>query len=138
MSPAAPSTASPSGSPPADGIEDLVDSYQRSIWADQPHRVELLSEKEALTPIVHRVTKAYQVPLSPCKGTPGGRSGSSPCKTHRGTPADDVGADRHDYDRAGYNMADFGEDTLTNLVGKACRQFDLPMPGYKFDRIWTE
>ena len=54
------------------------DSYQRSIWADQPHRVELLSEKEALTPIVHRVTKAYQVPLSPCKGTPGGRSGSSP------------------------------------------------------------
>ena len=38
-----------------------------------------------------------------------------------------------DHDRAGYNMADFGEDTLTNLVG--CRQFDLPTPVLKFDRI---
>ena len=40
-----------------------------------------------------------------------------------------------DHDRAGYNMTDFGEDTLTNLVGKACGQFDLPMPVLKFDRI---
>jgi hypothetical protein len=52
----------------ANARRDMIDSYELSIWHRQGKRVEFLSEKETLAPIVERVTDAYQVNLTSCKG----------------------------------------------------------------------
>ena len=118
-----------------EGIGSLSAGYELSIWADQPHRVVLLSEKETLTPIVSRVTEEYQVPLWPCKGF---NSWSAFWKL-----AKDIALEEKttwililtDHDKAGYDMSDSAEKIMNRLIVEAAAQFDMEVPVLKFDRI---
>lgn len=109
--------------------------YKLSIWADQPHRVVLLSEKETLTPIVERVTYKLQVPLMPCKGF---NSWSAFWRL-----AKDIALEQEptwilvltDHDKAGYDMYDSAQTTMNRLIIEAAAQYDLEAPVLKFDRI---
>lgn len=120
----------------AEAVEWLIDTYERSIWADQPKRVELWSEKEALSIIVSRVTDALQVPLMPCKGF-----SSESFYYHDGAKriarsgVPTVVLILTDHDRAGYNMADTIERGLRRLVALVCRENNWPVPPLTFERI---
>ena len=53
---------------PADMIESSYYSYRRDRWRDQPYRVELWCEKEALIGIFARVCDEWDVPYFACRG----------------------------------------------------------------------
>ncbi len=127
----------------ANARQAMIDSYELSIWTPQGKRVELLSEKETLAPIVERVTDAYQVNLTSCKGF------SSESMLYdvssrvalSGVPT--VFLILTDHDRAGYNMAAHvervidgnGEDDYPGLVKLACKRFHRPVPPLEFVRV---
>ena len=43
--------------------------YRKSLWPDQPHHVEIFSEKETLTGVIEPVTDHFDVALTPCAAT---------------------------------------------------------------------
>ncbi len=53
---------------PAEVIQAARDSYQIDMWADQPRRVEVWIEKEALTGVIHRTCRQLHVPYFACRG----------------------------------------------------------------------
>ncbi len=53
---------------PSDVIQAARDSYQIDMWADQPRRVEVWIEKEALTGVIHRTCRNLHVPYFACRG----------------------------------------------------------------------
>lgn len=53
---------------PADVIQAARQSYQIDMWADQPRRVEVWIEKEALTGVIHRTCRNLHVPYFACRG----------------------------------------------------------------------
>lgn len=57
-----------------DRLEDMLTaaaaSYRRSLWTDSATRVSIISEKDAITGVVHGVTDAWQVPLGIVRGYP--------------------------------------------------------------------
>jgi hypothetical protein len=127
----------------ADARQRMIDGYQLNIWPDQGKRVHILSEKEALTPIVNRVAEANQVNLTSCKGF------SSESMLYdvavdvalSGVPT--VFLILTDHDRPGYNMAEHvervlagnGEPDYPGLVRLACKRFRRPIPPLEFIRI---
>ncbi len=55
-------------SSPAGMIESAFNSYHRNRWANQPNRVEVWCEKEALIGIFARVCDEWDVPYFACRG----------------------------------------------------------------------
>jgi hypothetical protein len=53
---------------PADFITQMVDRYHIDIWRDQPHRIEVWVEKEALQGVVGRAADARAVNYFCCRG----------------------------------------------------------------------
>lgn len=53
---------------PRAALDDLTAQYRQDIWAEQRHRVIMLSEKETLTEVVEPVTAEYLVPLTADEG----------------------------------------------------------------------
>ena len=53
---------------PARILDSVVDSYAIDKWADQPHRVEVWIEKEALAGVFEPVCAELDVTLFPCRG----------------------------------------------------------------------
>lgn len=53
---------------PADVIEAARHSYQIDMWSDQPRRVEVWIEKEALTGVIHATCRKLHVPYFACRG----------------------------------------------------------------------
>lgn len=53
---------------PASMIESAFQSYHRDRWSNQPYRVELWCEKEALIGIFARVCEEWDVPYFACRG----------------------------------------------------------------------
>ena len=53
---------------PASIIRAAAESYAIDMWENQPARVEVWIEKEALIGIVERVCKRYDVPYFACRG----------------------------------------------------------------------
>jgi len=53
---------------PADILNSAASCYQSPRWADQPYRVEVWVEKEALAGVFSRVCEEEQVPLMCCRG----------------------------------------------------------------------
>lgn len=51
-----------------DMLADAAVSYRRSLWQDQRDRVIILSEKDAISGVVHPVTDRYQVELGIVRG----------------------------------------------------------------------
>lgn len=61
-------SAAPYWDSPADVIEAARASYQIDMWADQPRRVEVWIEKNALTGIIHDTCRELYVPYFACIG----------------------------------------------------------------------
>ena len=53
---------------PAEAIQDAADVYRIDTWADQPCRVEVWIEKEALTGVIEPVCRRWHVPYFACRG----------------------------------------------------------------------
>lgn len=61
-------SAAPHWDSPADVIQAARDSYQIDMWADQPRRVEVWIEKNALTGVIHSTCRELHVPYFACIG----------------------------------------------------------------------
>jgi len=61
-------SAAPHWDSPADVIQAARDSYQIDMWADQPRRVEVWIEKNALTGVIHDTCRELFVPYFACIG----------------------------------------------------------------------
>lgn len=61
-------SAAPHWDSPADVIEAARASYQIDMWADQPRRVEVWIEKNALTGVIHDTCRELYVPYFACIG----------------------------------------------------------------------
>lgn len=55
-------------SSPTDVLKAVAEQYREDVWADQPMRVEVWVEKEALTGVIERICNQYQVPYFACRG----------------------------------------------------------------------
>lgn len=53
---------------PADIVDTAANAYKRDPWADQPRRVEVWIEKEALAGIAAQICDELRVPLLSCRG----------------------------------------------------------------------
>jgi hypothetical protein len=123
--------------------QGLVDYYELAIWPPQAKYVALLSEKEALTVIVERVTSAYQVDLTSCKGFSSESLLYEVAKDARFSGLPTTFLILTDHDRAGYNMAESvekviagnGQEKYPGLVKIACREHRLEAPPLEFVRI---
>ncbi len=61
-------SAAPHWDSPADVMQAARDSYQIDMWADQPRRVEVWIEKNALTGVIHDTCRQLHVPYFACIG----------------------------------------------------------------------
>jgi len=61
-------SAAPFWDSPADVMQAARDSYQIDMWADQPRRVEVWIEKNALTGVIHDTCRKLHVPYFACIG----------------------------------------------------------------------
>lgn len=55
---------------PREIVDAVMEEYRRDIWADQPRRVYIGTEKEALSAILRSVADVYAVPVIVAKGYP--------------------------------------------------------------------
>lgn len=53
---------------PAHIIDSAADGYREDLWQDQPFRVEVWIEKEALAGVFQRVCDRWRVPFFSCRG----------------------------------------------------------------------
>jgi hypothetical protein len=53
---------------PRQAIQDALDSYEINMWANQPERVEVWIEKEALAGVISGVCDELDVPYFACRG----------------------------------------------------------------------
>ncbi|WP_083710423.1 hypothetical protein [Williamsia sterculiae] len=53
-----------------DALESTAIIYRRALWEDQPQRVEVWVEKDAITSVVAPVTRRWDVPLMVARGFP--------------------------------------------------------------------
>jgi hypothetical protein len=119
----------------ANARQSTIDNYSLSIWYPQGKHVEFLSEKEALEPIVSRVTDAYEVNLTSNKGF---ASESMLYRVARevaslGVPTTFLVLT--DHDRPGYNMFEHVEKVMRRLVRLVCKQTNRRMPVLRFKRV---
>ena len=55
---------------PSEIVEACVRQYRRDRWADQPERVEVWVEKDALLGVIERAVQGLDVPFMSCRGYP--------------------------------------------------------------------
>lgn len=53
---------------PSDAVRAVHEQYGIDMWANQPFRVEVWIEKEALIGVIERVCKSHDVPFFACRG----------------------------------------------------------------------
>jgi len=53
---------------PAGAIEVIRDQYEIDMWANQPERVEVWVEKEALVGVISKICEPHDVPYFACRG----------------------------------------------------------------------
>ncbi len=51
-------------------LERFQEGYRRDLWQDQPHYVEVWSEKDAITGVLIEETWDFDIPLMSCRGYP--------------------------------------------------------------------
>ena len=54
----------------SDILQACARSYHEDLWSDQPNRVIVVVEKEALAGVLERTCKEWDVPLLPARGYP--------------------------------------------------------------------
>lgn len=53
---------------PADAVNAVLQQYRTDVWENQPRRVEVWIEKNALTGVIHRTCRQLDVPYFACIG----------------------------------------------------------------------
>lgn len=53
---------------PTDILQGAAEQFRLDIWEDQPYRIEVWVEKEALVGVIERICERYQVPYFACRG----------------------------------------------------------------------
>lgn len=51
-------------------LDAVASQYHEDLWQDQPHRVFVIVEKEALAGVLERTCREWDVPLLPARGYP--------------------------------------------------------------------
>lgn len=128
---------------PADIIEATADAYTIDKWVDQPRRVEVWVEKDALSSIVDRAAGDYEVPSFACKGYVSasamwlaGRRIGGYHRAGQGATILHLG----DHDPSGIDMTRDITDRLMNMVGVDNARAGRPLPEKIHDdgRPWLE
>jgi hypothetical protein len=113
----------------------VIDNYTLSIWGPQPKHVEVLSEKQALAPIVERAADTYRVPSTSSKGFSSESMLYQAAKRAVRSGKPTTFLILTDHDRPGYNMAEHVEREVRRLVALICRQLRSPVLELTFKRI---
>ncbi|HYE47285.1 MAG TPA: hypothetical protein VEA44_16090 [Caulobacter sp.] len=106
---------------PRDIIDAARRSYHIDLWANQPNRVEVWIEKDALVGVIERVCNRYDVPFFACRGYSSQSEqwraglrlqghidrGQTPIVLHLG-----------DHDPSGVDMTRDNQDRLTLFAGE--------------------
>jgi len=113
----------------------MIKNYSLDIWTPQKKHVEVLSEKQALEPIVRRPCRKWEVDLTTCKGF------SSESLLYR-KAVEVVQRDVPtvflvlvDLDRAGKNMVDSLERNIRTIVEMLCETEGYDTPDLTFVHI---
>ena len=53
---------------PRQAVQDALDTYEIDMWANQPERVEVWIEKEALAGVIAKVCDEMDMPYFACRG----------------------------------------------------------------------
>jgi hypothetical protein len=106
---------------PADVIEAARQSYGIDMWANQPKRVEVWIEKEALAGVITRVCNDLDVPYFACRGyvsqSEQWRAGMR-CRTNYNRASQDtVVLHLGDHDPSGIDMTRDNQERLSMLAG---------------------
>jgi hypothetical protein len=106
---------------PADVIEAARQSYGIDMWANQPKRVEVWIEKEALAGVITRVCNDLDVPYFACRGyvsqSEQWRAGMR-CRTNYNRASQDtVVLHLADHDPSGIDMTRDNQERLSMLAG---------------------
>jgi hypothetical protein len=68
------SSRSRDGSAGFDGLntylDTVADSYSRNYWLDQPKHLEVFTEKDAMSTILHPIIRKWNVPFTVFRGNP--------------------------------------------------------------------
>jgi hypothetical protein len=115
--------------------ERVIEGYTLSIWEPQPRHVEVLSEKQALAPIVERACDTYRVQSTSSRGFSSESMLYEAAKraVRSGKPTTFLVLT--DHDRPGYNMAEHVEREMRRLVALVARQLRRRAPALTFKRI---
>ena len=118
---------------PAEIIAAIADQYKEDLWADQPYRIEVWIEKDALVGVIEPVCERWRIPYFACRGyssqseqwRAGKRfeewkdNGQDPIVLHLG-----------DHDPSGMDMTRDNTDRLAMFAGRGVevRRLALNMP----------
>lgn len=108
-------------SSPAEGIEALRDQYRIDMWANQPNRVEVWIEKEALIGVIEGVCTELDVPYFACRGyvsqSEQYRAGLRARSFYNRQSQDTIILHFGDHDPSGIDMTRDNDDRLSLFAG---------------------
>lgn len=105
---------------PGHACRSIAEQYHEDLWADQPKRVELWVEKDAITGTVERVCNEFSVPFLSCRGyTSQSEMWASAQRLHRHEDAGQQAIVLHlgDHDPSGVDMTRDVDDRLVMFMG---------------------
>jgi hypothetical protein len=103
---------------PAEIMHAVKNQYRIDKWKNQPNRIEVWIEKEALVGVIERICNAHQVPYFACRGYTSQSEQWSAGKRfegYRGAGQDVVVLHLGDHDPSGIDMTRDNEDRLWML-----------------------
>lgn len=94
-------------------LQVCADQYHQNLWADQPHRVFGIVEKEALAGVFESIFHEWDIPLLPARGYPSATTLRDMAKTRiMGASQDIVILHFGDHDPSGMDMSRDLEERL--------------------------
>lgn len=100
---------------PADAVLAIAEQYRNDLWADQPRRVEVWIEKEALTGVIAKTCAELDVPFFACRGYV---SQSEQWRAYRRSVQHPITVLHFgDHDPSGIDMTRDNDDRLNKIFG---------------------
>lgn len=100
---------------PAEAVSAVLQQYRIDVWANQPRRVEVWIEKNALTGVIHRTCRELDVPYFACIGYV---SQSEAWRAYRRSETHPLTIlHLGDHDPSGIDMTRDNEDRLAQVFG---------------------
>ena len=109
-------------------LRGAAQGYRRDVWADQPNRVEVWIEKQALTGILMRPCEELDVPYFACRGyvsqSEQREAGMRALRNYKRNGQSTIILHLGDHDPSGVDMTRDNDDRLAMFTGKAVDQFE--------------